>query len=201
MARTLLSYTAINNYLISPHSYINKQLHIQTPTTPAMDSGKAAHKIIQDHCLGKTKDSRIKDFTWNFTTAEQHVTKPYDKNYNLHGYLDLVNYKSKMFAEIKTGGTLWSQSRFHESMQPKYYADILGFRKVLFITCHFDLSDFKTYYAEISDDDIEKSKVWVKKAIDGIEEGNFYSDLTPEKLCIRPDCVYGDACWFRTKHE
>lgn len=194
-----LSYTAINNFLISPHSWLNKQLGVQTITTPAMEAGKEAHKIIQDHCLGKKKDDRLKDFSWKFTSAERHVGKQYNDKYNLHGYIDLMGFNNKVICEIKTGNP-WSQQRFYDSMQPLYYSYLTSFRKILFVTCRFDLSDFKTYYREVTEKDIEKIKAWIEKAVNGIEAGNFKEDLV-DGLCTRFDCPYGEACYFKTKHE
>lgn len=197
MKKIVLSYTTISNYHKSPHSYLNKMLDIAVPTTPAMSAGKNAHEIIEAHCTGKKKDKRLADFTWTFTDAERHIIRPsYHEKYNLHGYIDLIAYNSKVFAEVKTG-TPWSQKKFIDSMQWKYYAMLTGFRKALMITCRFDLTDLKTYYFEVTDKDLKDAELWVQEAIVGIENANFRTDLDENGVCTRPDCPYGDACYFK----
>lgn len=195
MSRIILSYTTINNYHKSPHSFLNKQLGIKTITSPAMSAGKEAHKLIQDHCLGVKTDPRLKALTWHFKTAERHVIRPYTGNYSLHGFLDLVAYNSKTLGEIKTG-TIWGPSRFWELMQWRYYAMIAEMKHALLITCHFDLSGLKTFYFEATPLEIDKAKRWVDEAIAGIDAGKFTDDLVDGK-CIRYDCPYGEACHFK----
>lgn len=197
MGKIILSYTKINNYHISPHSWLNAMLGIKTVTTEAMQHGKDAHKIIQDHCLGIKKDPRLSTFDWHFTEAEHHTLKPYNDKFTLHGYIDMIAYDSKVIAEIKTGGTTWSQQKFWDHMQWRYYAMVTGFHKALLITCHFDLSDFKTFYFEASDTELAKAKIWVDEAITGIEAGKFYGGLDENKHCIQYDCPYGEACHFK----
>jgi hypothetical protein len=171
-------------------------LGVETITTPAMSSGKEAHRVIQDHCLGKKKDERLADFQWTFTNAEKHVIRPWDDKFNLHGFIDLIAYNSKVIAEIKTG-TPWSQRKFADSFQWRYYCMLTGFRKALMITCRFDLSEFKTYYFEATEEDIKRTEVWVNEAIAGIEAGKFKDDLDENGVCTLPYCPYGDACRFK----
>lgn len=195
MSRITLSFTTINNYHKSPHSWLNKQLGIKTITSPAMAAGKEAHKVIQDHCLGKKTDPRLKALTWHFKTAERHVIRPYGDKYSLHGFLDLVAYNSRTVGEIKTG-SIWSQGRFADSMQWRFYGMIAEMKHALLITCRFDLSGLKTFYFEITPADIERARKWVDYAIEGIEAGRFRDDLVDGK-CLRPDCPYGEACYFK----
>ena len=197
MKKIILSYTTINNYHISHHSWLNKMLGVKVPETEAMTSGKVAHQIIQAHCLGKKKSPRLSELTWDFTDAEKHILKPYNEKFTLHGYLDLINYASKTIGEIKTSKTPWSQSRFNELVQWKYYSLVSGFRKVLFITCKPDLSGLKTFYTAVSDEDIREAEKWVKEAIVGIEGGHFKEDLTPDGFCNNPMCPYKENCHFR----
>lgn len=191
----VLSYTTINDYHISPHSFLNKAMGVEKEETDAMRAGKEAHDIIQAHCLGKNPDERLKNLTWNFNGSEWHCRRVWDEKTTLHGYIDLVNYKSKMIGEIKTSTSPWGQKQFDTLIQWKYYALITGFRKVLFITCKPDLSGVKVFYAEAQAKDMMEAKTWVQKAVDGINAGKFTGDLVDGK-CTNPRCPYGERCWY-----
>lgn len=158
-----------------------------------MSSGKEVHKIIEDHCIGKKKDKRLKDFTWEFTDAERHVIRPWDDKFNLHGFIDLISYKSKVIGELKSG-SVWSQKKFADAMQWRYYCYLTGFRKALLINCRFDLSGLKTYYFEATEDDMKKTELWIREATTGIENGNFKGGLDADGFCL--GCSYGPACYF-----
>ena len=169
---------------------------VQVPVNEAMEKGKSAHKVIQDHCLGIKTTERLSDFDWKFSKAEHHAMMPYNDKFTLHGYIDMINYKSKVIAEIKTG-TPWSQSKFYKTMQWKYYSYVTGFRKILMVTCRFDLSEFKTFYAETSDADIAEAKKWAEYAITGIDKGIFKTDLDENGFCRNDRCPYGELCKFK----
>jgi hypothetical protein len=197
MGKILLSYSTLNDYTNAHHSYINKLFGIKQPETPAMFAGKEAHKTIQAHCLGTKKDDRLKDLTWDFMQDEYHARKDYNDKYQLHGFIDMVNWKSKVICEIKTSATPKGQSWFNELIQWRYYSMVTGLRKVLFIMCKPDLSELKTFYQEVTDEDIAKAEKFVKSAVEGIDNGLFTDDLLPGKICPGiPKCWFRERCFY-----
>lgn len=194
--RLVLSYSTINNLYLSPHSFLNKALGIEIPTTEAMTAGKEAHLRIQDHVLGIKKDDRLSDLKWNFKQKEYKCFAPYNDKYQLYGFVDAVNFASKLFLEIKTSSSPWSQQKFDNLEQWRFYALALNFRKVLFITCTKDLQNLKTFYREVSEEDLTRVKKWIDGGIDIIEKGNFKSDLDENGKCQNPKCPYSTACYF-----
>lgn len=191
MSQILLSYTALDDLIKHPHTWLNKQMGITKPVSPAMEAGKVAHKVIQDHCLGVKKDPRLSDLTWTFTKSEHHARKGYNDAFALHGFIDLIGFDSKVMCEIKTSTKPWGQQKFHDLIQWKYYAFVTGFRKVLFITCTKDLENLKTFYADVTDDHIREAEAWVKKGVAILEAGDFLQD-TPCQ-----GCSYGINCLYR----
>lgn len=195
--KTILSYTTLNNYLMSPHSYLNRYVYgIKTAETPAMVAGKLAHEVIQAHCMGVKKDARLSDLTWEFTTAEYHAKMPWDDKFTLHGYCDMIDFKSKTLCEIKTSSRPWSQKMFQDLDQWRYYGLVTEMEKVLFITCTPEITNVKTYFSEITTEDKDKARAWAALAIQGIRNGEFMSDIV-DGLCTNPRCPYGVNCHWR----
>ena len=198
-----LSYTGLANYHRSPHSYINKCMGVETPETDAMRLGKAVHALVQDHCMGVKKDERLKDLEWNFTSKEWHCRRTCADGIILHGYIDLVNFKSKMLCEIKTGSSGMSQKEFDELVQWKYYAYVTGFRKVLFLSLEtagtpedIYIKKIHTEYREVTDKDVQEATEWAATAIEGIKAGRFYDDLEGGRCQRGRECPYANYCLF-----
>ena len=191
----LLSYTTIDNYLKCHHSWLCKQLDIKIEETDAMKQGKINHKIIQAHLLGEKMDDRLSSLTWKFQKAEYHARMNWDEEYNLHGYADCVDFKSKTLCEIKTGSP-WSMQKFNDLMQWKYYAMVTGFRRVLFINCDNQLGNVRTFLMEATDKDMENAKQWVSRAVQGLKQGLLKDDLVNGKCTDPYKCPYGRQCYF-----
>lgn len=194
--KPILSYTTLSNLHISPHSYINKMMGIETPENEYMTKGKSVHQIIQDHFSGKKIDPRLSNWNFKFNKVEYHCRKEYG-NYLLHGFLDAANFATKEFLEIKSSSKPWSQSQFYNLIQAPYYALVSGLKKVVFLTCDFDLKNIKIFTQEFSDRDLHKAQGWADEAIKIIESGEFRSDLDATAHCDNPRCPYGSNCWFR----
>ena len=171
-------------------------MSIKIPENEYMRAGKEAHKIIQAHCLGKKKDDRLTDFDWHFTSQEQNFTYRYNDEFNIHGYVDLVAYDSKVICEIKTSSKPWGQQQFEDSQQWRLYSLVTGFKKILLVTCKPDLSSLKTYYREVNDNDLEQVKHWIEEGIKIIKRGEFKTDLV-DGHCVNYRCPYSSACFFR----
>ena len=194
--KVLLSYSTINNYYLSPHSYYNKLMGIETPETEPMREGKKAHAIFQDHVIGIKKDERLKDFDWSFQKKEYHCRKDFSEKYQFHGYCDAVSFESKTFLELKTvtkESSVWSQGKFHAIMQPRYYSWVTGLKKCLFVSCTFDFKNIKCYSCEFDADDWHKAQEWAEEAARRIDVGDFYSDLVDGKC---QGCSYKELCYF-----
>ena len=191
MKKILLSYTTLDDYTRWSHTYINKLMGIKKEENEFMTKGKEAHKKLQDHMIGKTKLPI--DLKWDITQAEYHARKDVDEKYQWHGYLDGVNFRSKLAVEIKTGSP-WSNRKFEEHIQPRYYSWVTGLRKFVFVTCHFDLSELKVYYKEMTNDDWKQAEGWAYAALKGIKDAEFKGGLDDDGYCI--GCSYGFACYF-----
>jgi len=193
MSKIILSYTTINNLHEASHTWICKQMGITTPETDAMRAGKEAHKRLQDHAMGKKMIPEL-NLPMNFPKSEHHARRTHG-DYILHGFLDGVNFASKSGLEIKTSKkTVWSQQKFHESMQPKYYSFVTGFRNWYFISCRFDLSGLVVYHTTFTDEDWKKAEAWAQEGIDIIEKGDFKGGLDEHGHCT--GCSYGSNCYF-----
>ena len=195
MRKILLSYSTLNDYTNAHHSYLNKLMGLKQSETPQMNAGKEAHKIIQAHCLDRKKDARLKDLTWEFMQVEVHSRKDYNEKYQLHGFVDMINYKSKVICEIKTSANPKGQSWFNDLMQWRYYAMVTGMRKVLFIMCKPDLTELKIFYQEVTNEDIARAEKWVKDAVEGIDSGKFMDDLVNGHCPGKPRC-WNDNCFY-----
>ena|SRR3990167_4968243 len=193
MKKIILSYSALNDLIQWPHTWLNKQMGFKIPETPYMTAGKEAHLAIQRHLLG-AKDRKLDGLDWKFQKSEYHARKNYTDKYILHGFLDAISFDSKVICEIKTSNNPWSQQKFDASIQWRYYSFVTDFRKILFITCKPDLSNLKTYYREISDQDLKQAEEWVNKGLSILEEGNFTKYLDGGKC--DGTCSYRENCYF-----
>lgn len=169
-------------------------LGIQTPTTEAMEKGKAAHIRLQNHVTHKETVAGL-DLPMDFPTVEYHAQRPASHDYMFHGFVDGINFASKSILEIKTSGSkTWSNQDFDRSMQPAYYSFVTGMRKCYLVTCFFDLSKLKVYFREFTDDDWKKAEAWANEGIAVIEKGDFTQGLDENKKCM--GCNYGANCYF-----
>jgi CRISPR/Cas system-associated exonuclease Cas4 (RecB family) len=191
--KTFLSYSTINNLYESPHSWINKQLGIEQPTSEAMAAGKVAHKILQDHVTGVKLDPRI-PLELSFKQAEYNCFAPYNDKFSLYGFIDCISFNSKTFMEYKTSSSPWSQQKFDKLMQIPFYGLCTNFRKAFMVTSTKDLTGFKTFYKVITEDEINNVKKWIDGAIYIIEKGDFFTDLDENKKC--KGCNWGQSCYF-----
>jgi hypothetical protein len=159
----------------------------KVPETPYMTAGKVAHEVIQNHCIDKKPDRRFVDL-WNFQKAEWNFRAPYNKKFGIGGRVDLINFKTKVFGEIKTGNSkLPPMSKFDTEIA--FYAFGTNFRKAYFISCLQDLSAHKTSYREITAADIQKAKDWIDGACAIIEKGDYLHEKCDGS------CPYGSACY------
>ena len=90
-----LSYSTLNNFYLSPHSWLNRLMGIKQPETPAMTAGKEAHRIVIDHVCGIKKDERI-PLDLHFEKPEYKVFADYKDEFGLYGFVDAISYKGKI---------------------------------------------------------------------------------------------------------
>lgn len=193
--KTLLSYTTLADLHVAPHTYYNKIMGVKKPESDAMNKGSDAHKVIQRHVSKQEINPKLVDL-WEFPRIEYHCRKDHNDKYTWHGFMDGVNFASKVFLEIKSSKNHpMGQSEFNKLIQPKYYSFVSGLRKVYFISCNFDLSTVKTFYQEYSDEDIKEAEAWALKGLDIIESGAYLEDKTCDGLCsYRENClIYADV--------
>ena len=164
------------------------------PENEYMIAGKAAHKIFTDHVTGVKLDSRI-PFTVKFQKPEHKVFGDYTSGYGLYGFIDAISYKTKTICEYKTSSKPWNQARFEKLMQIPFYGLATGFRKIYMVTSTPDLENFKTFYKELTDADIQNVKDWIDGAIAKLKAGDFYGDLDENRKCTGR-CPYGAHCLF-----
>ena len=188
-----LSKSAILSLWKAPHSYINNKIFgIQQPESEAMTRGKELHEVIENHCTGLKKDPRLSSIQLTFQEKEKKIFVPYNDEYSLFGFIDMLDYRSKTFCEIKTG-KVWSQRDFDNAYEIEFYALALGFRKAFLITCSQDLSKIATRYRDIYEKDIEAVREWIDQSIIQIEMG--YEELTRDLV----DGKCTGNCWFRER--
>jgi len=166
---------------------------IEQPVNEYMEAGKVAHKIVTDHVCGIKKDPRV-TLDLQFTNAEYKCFTDYRDNYSLYGFCDAVSFKSKSIMEYKTSSKPWSQQRFDDLIQIPYYSLATNFRKIFMVTSTAQLENFKVFYKEINEADIQKAKDFIEQGIAIIEKGDFRSDLIDGKC--DGSCNYGPKCYF-----
>jgi hypothetical protein len=193
MKNLFLSYSTLDALIKHPHTYLCKAMGIEQPVNEYMEAGKIAHKIVTDHVCGIKKDSRV-TIDLEFTNPEYKCFTDYRDNYSLYGFCDAVNFKSKAIMEYKTSTKPWSQQRFDDLIQIPFYGLATNFRKVFMVTSTAELTNFKVFYKEITDADIQKAKDFIEKGISIIEKGDFKSDLV-DGHCDG-SCIYGQNCYF-----
>jgi len=192
MKKLYLSYSTLHDLIEHPHTYLDKAMGILQPENEYMIAGREAHKVFTDHICGIKKDPRI-TVDLEFQKPEYKCFTEYRDNYSLYGYVDAVNFASKSICEYKTSSTPWSQAKFDATMQIPFYALATNFRKVFMVTSTAKFENFKVFYKEITDQDIQKVKEWIESGIKIIESGDFTSDLIDGKCS---GCNYGANCYF-----
>jgi CRISPR/Cas system-associated exonuclease Cas4 (RecB family) len=188
-----LSYSTINNLYKSPHSYINKSLGLKVPENEAMRRGKEAHEVFSNHVCGLKKDPRVK-VNLDFQYPERKIFIPYRAEYGLYAQLDACSYKAKSFCEYKTSTHPWGQAKFDTLMQIPLYSLASHLKHAFMVTSTADFTDWKTFYKEITDDDIKKVTKWIDDAIEIIEHGDLKADLINGHC--PGNCPYGENCRF-----
>lgn len=197
-----LSFNTIKDLYESNHSWINKQMMRKKEDKPWFKTGKDLHRVIQAH-VNKTKlDNRLTDKLngYHFSVVE---TKDYDektefikevdyKGYSIHGYADGLSLVRSQILEIKTG-TLWSPTKFKDSMQRKVY--VFGFPEYIesvLITASSDLKKIKVYKETNTFQDVTDALAWIRGGIDIIED--IKNLVPPGTKC--EGCSYGPNCYF-----
>jgi len=187
-----LSYSSIRGIHDSSHFWYNKIMKANQPDRPAFIAGKTTHLLLQ-------QDTK-KYIDWDFNNSEYFFSKPWGEAI-MRGYIDLVNWKSKCFSEIKTGRKKKGMGWFKKSNQWRLYSKMLGLKKVLFVFAEIDynnevpevvsIKNISKYYYEIQNKDYEPLDEWVQYAIDHIKNGDYLKDKTCD------GCFYGENCLLR----
>lgn len=193
MKKLYLSFSTLDALIKHPHTYLCKAMGIEQPVNEYMEAGKIAHKIVTDHVCGIKKDPRVM-IDLEFTNPEYKCFKDYRDNYALYGFCDAVSFKSKSIMEYKTSTKPWSQQRFDDLIQIPFYSLVTEFRKIFMVTSTSDLINFKVFYKEVVDKEIQKAKDFIEQGIAIIEKGDFTSDLVGGKC--DGSCNYRINCHF-----
>jgi hypothetical protein len=164
----------------------------------AMDEGKEAHRIIQQHVSGKLLDTRLEKITVRFPVVEErdfdtrtHFKKGIDGLYAIHGYLDGIDPENKRFLEIKTGFIPWGIAKFHSLMQWRLYSLLGEFNEAVFITCTRDLKKVAMFKLDITEKHKQEALDWIKKGIAIIESGEFsYTGQGKSRYCLYINCPF-----------
>lgn len=125
--KTLLSYSTLNALINSPHTWVCKQMQLDTFSTHYLEEGKKAHQIISASVSGKTPHHLLSTLPL-FPIVEEVEFDPrtkiffdIDDNYSVIGYVDGLSQDKDELLEIKSG-KVWSALDFHKLMQWRIYA-------------------------------------------------------------------------------
>lgn len=197
-----------------PHTWLNKQMGAKKPDQEYFRKGKEIHRIIQDHLAGIKLDDRCNFIDRAFEVVELEDFDPNcrfelpiktigDLEYCLYGFIDgkdkLVDPETIL--EIKSGSTLWSIGQYVGSIQRKLYGLANPTVKENYlVTVHSDIDLWtrikpKRFVVPVLPKDREDALLFVNKAIDIIESGDFTSDLVDGKCT--GFCSYGNNCLFK----
>lgn len=203
-----LSYSSLN-YLNGgkSHEWLNKQLGIPVPDYPFLKEGTEAHRIIQAHVSGKSKNEFLKHIEVTFPVVEEkdfderckfsfklkgldgHPNPLIKGEYEIFGFVDGLDKKNKRFLEIKTSSNPWGMTQFRDAIQRKIYAlAFQDFKEAYLITGSKDPAKWekeapKLYCMSLSRKDREDAFNWIIEGIKILESGDFKGGLDENGKC------------------
>ena len=194
-----LSYSTLSSLMLQPHTWLNRQMGLETVEHGYMTQGKENHKIIQAHLIGAKRDPRLERLNGlKFTTVETTekdkktlFTRALDKKYSIKTYMD--GFNKTQFLEIKTGNPPMPFSKFVRSYQRKLNAFIAPqFKEAVLISATRDLKKITVYPCPLTEKDRQEALEWVKKGIHIIE--NIKQFRKEEGRC--QGCGYESQCQY-----
>jgi len=185
-----LSYSTINELFAEPHTYLNKIMGIPRHTSQAMEEGKSAHKIIQEHVSGK-KLNPLLDKLPQFGIVETmdrdsktEIKYQINDKYYLIGYADGIDLKTNSLLEVKSGKK-WTPLEFARLMQWRLYLLGLPDIKTVYLVntprleSDWNSDNIRIFKTTVVKNDIKNAKEYLQRAIymiENIKDQNLYPD-------------------------
>ena len=186
------------------HEWVNKQMGIKVPDYPFLKEGKEAHRIIQEHVLGRKIHPDLKNIKVHFPLVEE---KDFDERlafsffitfdedeYEIRGFYDGLDLKNGRILEIKSSSNPWSLSKFQASMQRKIYGlSNINLKEAYLITCAKNVDKWKYSPPKLlsvpyTEKDREEADGWIIEGIETLRDGKFTGGLDENGKCT--GCFY-----------
>lgn len=199
----LLSYSTMNGLIHEPHTWLNKQMGLPTRTTAAMQEGKDAHRILQDHCSGVKLEPLFKNLP-TFSQVEtidrdpkMEVRFKINSKYEFHGYVDGRSPERADYLEAKFG-KVWSPGDFARLVQWKLYSiGLLEYNKVWMVNAPRNPAEWndltiRVYNQDITPAHAQQGWKFIAEAIHTIEHLHEMELRTqfPSRWCNYIDCPF-----------